>query len=295
MHWDDLKVILALLRGGSRGQAARLLGVDKTTVTRRLEALERDLGAALVEKDGTGRYVPTQMGRHIAGLAEGMEDQARTIQRAAGAQAGQVQGWVRVTAVPLVVNHLLLPALPGFAEHYPGIGIELISEARDLSLAHGDADIALRLARPRDGGQAVLARKIGGLRYGAYASVGATGPLPWIGYDRSMQYLTHAAAIAQVAEVSGQPMSPFAVSDAETLLQAVLAGLGQSLFPQQIADAHPGLRRIVCDTPLPTREVWLLSRRDQRALRRVAAVIDWLERLFNTRDAPPAGRAGSQG
>lgn len=294
MQWDDLKVILALVRGGSRARAAQLLGVDKTTISRRLEALERDLGTALVERQASGRFVPTAQGRQIAVLAERMEDQARAIRAACDNRPAQIEGWVRVTAVPLVVNHLLLPALPAFQRRHPGIGLELLSEARDLSLGQGDADIALRLARPRDGGQAVLTRQIGQLRYAAYAAAGTSGPLPWIGYDRSMHYLTHAAAIAQVAQASGQSLSSVAVNDAETLFQAVQAGLGQSLFPREIADRHPGLRQVPCDVPLPAREVWLMVRRDLRALQRVDAVVRWLEAGFKTRSDPrPDAPAGS--
>lgn len=286
MDWDDLQVLLALSRAGSRAGAARLLRVDVSTIARRMAALEAALDRPLTERDGAGRMVLTEAGRRVAAQAEQMEDHARQI-----AQVDRpARAWVRVTSVPLVVNHLLLPGVPDFARSHPGIGVELIAEARDLSLAHHDADIALRLARPREGGQAVLARQIGHLHYAAYAARDVVGPLPRIGYDRSMQFLSHAAAIAELAQ--GSAAAPLAVNDAETLFQAVLSGQGVSLFPREIAGTHPGLRELPVPLDLPVREVWLLIRRDLAQVARVRAVADWLaERLRPGSAPPPDGHA----
>lgn len=286
MNWNDLQVLLAVSRAGSRAGAARLMQVDVSTIARRMAALEAALDRTLTERDGTGRMVLTEAGRSVAAQAEQMEDHARRIAQV----DAPLRAWVRVTAVPLVVNHLLLPAVPGFHGLHPGIGVELNAEARDLSLAHHDADIALRLARPREGGQAVLARQIGHLHYAAYVAQGASGALPWIGYDRSMQFLSHAAAIAELAQ--GAAPAPLAVNDAETLFQAVLAGQGMSLFPREIAGAHPGVREVAVSVELPVREVWLLIRRDLAQVARVRAVADWLAAQF-TRETggPPDGPA----
>ena len=161
MRWADLTYLLAVMRGGSLMRAARSLRVDKTTVSRRLAALEAALGVALIERAPDGRLSLSEAGRKVAARAEAMEDEARRIQADLGRNPGGVAGTVRLTAVPLVIHHLLLPDLPLLSRTAPDLGLELIAEARDLSLTDRDADIALRLARPRDGGQAVLARRIG--------------------------------------------------------------------------------------------------------------------------------------
>ena len=178
MDWDDLRVLLALERGGSRLQAARLLRVDKSTVSRRIEALERALGVPLSERTGEGRIALTAAGRQVAAQTEAMEDRAEQIQRVARASQSGIQGRVRLTAVPLIANRLLLPQVPAFLRSHPEIGLDLIVEARDLSLTHRDADVALRLARPRDGGQDVISRRIGRLTYAAYAALDVPDPLP---------------------------------------------------------------------------------------------------------------------
>ncbi|MEX0286724.1 MAG: LysR family transcriptional regulator [Paracoccaceae bacterium] len=274
MNWDDLQILLALQRGGSRAQAARLMHVDKSTITRRIEALERALSQVLVERDARGRMTLTDFGAQVAARAEAIEDQASDIRALARQAASPAQTRLRVTAVPLIVNHVLLPRVGPFLADHPDVALELVAEARDLSLIHREADIAIRLARPRDGGHEVLSRHIGMLPYAAYAAAHTSGPQPWIGYDRTMQFLSHAAAISEAGE--GQGQAALAVNDAETLFQAVLGGLGQSLFPVCVAQDHPRLRRIDTDITLPEREVWLLIRRDLRDLKRVQAVTGWL-------------------
>ena len=280
MRWNDLTYLLAVMRGGSLMRAARSLRVDKTTVSRRLAALEEALGVTLVERLPDGRLNLSEAGRKVAARAEVMEDEARRMQGDLGREPGGVAGTVRLTAVPLVVHHLLLPELPVLTKAAPDLGLELIAEARDLSLIDRDADIALRLARPREGGQAVLARRIGELRYGAYAKRGASADLPWIGYGAGMQYLEHAQAIEVLAMQRGQRRAALSVNDAETLLQAVLSGAGQSLLPRRMAERHDGLEQHDVDGALPAREVWLLVRRDIADLARVRAVTGWLEDIF---------------
>jgi len=282
MKWDDLSFLLAAMRGGSLAQAARLKRVDKTTVSRRLSALEQSLNVALVSRDARGGLVLTEQGRDVALQAEAMEDQARRIRASTSGAQALPRSWVRVTAVPLIVNRLLLPHLPDLTARHPDIAVELVADARDLSMAHGDADIALRLARPRDGGQAVLAHRLGQIDYAAYGASKAVGPQPWIGFDRTMQYLAPAAAIAAAADQPGQSRAPLAVNDAETLYQAVLAGQGKSLLPRVIADADPRLSEVAVACALPTREIWMLVGRDVRAARRAQVVMDWLRAVFDT-------------
>ena len=278
MNWDDLRYLLAVAQSGSLKGAARSLGADKTTVSRRLQALERALGQPVVERTG-GNLVLSDFGTSLLPQAEAMQDAAQAVH--AQAQSGPVSslGMVRVTSVPLIVNHLLLPALPEFLEQNPGLQVELISDSRDLRLLRGEADIALRLARPGEGGSGILTRKYGRLDYAAYAARQAGPDLPWIGYDRQMQYLPQAAALSRV--MKGE--TPFAArfNDAEGLLQAVLAGLGKTLLPRLIGDRHPGLTEVgFPGAPPPGRDLWLMIRRDLRELERIRRCVDWIDGLL---------------
>jgi DNA-binding transcriptional LysR family regulator len=184
-----------------------------------------------------------------------------------------------VTAVPVLVNRLLVPAAQRLHRAAPQLRLELIADNRDLSLARREADVALRLARPRDG--AMLARRIGRLDYAAYAPrtrARTPGDLPWITYGEGFSYIPQARWIAQMRG----PVSPLAVNDAEALLQAVRAGLGKSLLPCFVGDADRGLARIGGTVPVLTRDIWLLVQRELRHLARIAAVIAWIEATMAT-------------
>ncbi|WP_338550795.1 LysR family transcriptional regulator [Roseovarius phycicola] len=282
MTWDDLKYILALMRGGSLSKAARQLKVDKTTVSRRVAALEEALGAVLVERGGHGQMRLTRTGRKVAGQAEAMEDVERRIRADLGAQPDGLAGRVRLSTVPILAHHVLLPQLGELCDLAPGLKVELLAEARDADVLEGEADIALRLARPRTGGQGVLTRKIGVMSYGCYAASMVGGDLPWIGFEPNMQHLEIAQAIETLANAPGSRRAGLSVNDAEGLLRAVQAGLGMSLLPRIIADAVPGLRRLdVDETHIPERELWVLTRRDQAGLDRIRVVQSWLDGIFS--------------
>jgi DNA-binding transcriptional LysR family regulator len=188
-----------------------------------------------------------------------------------------------------VVNRLLVPALPKLVAAHPLLRLELIAEPRNLSLTKREADIALRLARPRGGGT-VVAHRIGRLDYAVYGPSPAAGPrpaggrrtgdahtLPWITYEESMDELPQATWIATATR--GAPVPPtLMAADAESILAAVRAGLGKSLLPCAVAEREPGLRRLGDGAPALSRELWLLVHADLRRLARVAAVIGWIER-----------------
>lgn len=273
-----MQYVLAVAQTGSLKGAARQMGVDKTTVSRRLRSMERDLGRKVVEVAGQGLQL-TDLGRALHRHAEVMRDEMQSVSELFNAGAQPQLGVVRLTSVPLVINHMLLPALPELQAASPGVGIELISEARDLSLLRGEADIALRLARPTEGGQGVLARKLGVLDYAAFAARGADKHAPWIGYEPRMQYLPHAALIARAAEQEGACLA--SANDAETLFQLACAGGGRTLLPRIIGDNEERLVEVpFAHGPLPQREVWLMVRKELRDMERIRVAVAWIDRIF---------------
>ncbi len=257
-------------------RAARIVGVDKTTVSRRLTALERDLGRPLMEQAGDRRIQLTAFGYQVATQAEAMEEAAARIRALSDQGEAQMAGLVRVTSVPLVVNHMLLPKVPLWKLKLPQVALELIAEARDLDLMRREADVAIRLARPRGQSQDILARQIGRWDYAVFQSASLTGDAPWLRYDRSMQYLSHAQAIEDLCADTGRTGSYLAVNDAETLYQATVAGLGRTLLPRCIAEQDPRLIEVPVEAPLPARDIWVLVRRDIRHLARIADTLDWI-------------------
>lgn len=272
MDWDHLRFVLAAGRAGTLAAAARRLGVDQTTVGRRLAAAEAALGTRLFDRV-EGRLRPTAAGTAALARAERMERAAAELD-GAGDGSG---GLVRLTAVPLLANRLLVPALPALTAARPGLRLELLAEPRNLSLTRREADLALRLARPEQGG-ATLARRLGRLDYAVYGPRRrGAARLPWIGYEEGLAHIPPARWLA----AAEGPRAALAVQDAETLWQAIAAGLGKSLLPCRLAEAEPAFRRLDPAVAL-TREVWLLRHADQRGEAAVEAAVAWLEGIFAT-------------
>jgi DNA-binding transcriptional LysR family regulator len=283
LNWNDLRHLLALSRDGSLAAAARRLGVDETTVARRLKAAEAALASRLFERTGEGALRPTPAGEAAVALAERVEQLMHELRDTAAGADAAAAGAVRLTSVPMLINRLLIPALPALRAAHPAIRLELVAEPRPLSLMKREADIALRLARPAaDAGAGVRARRIGRLSYAVFVPAacprGAEGRLPWVTYEEAMSGLPQARWIAAAVKRERGAVA-VAVNDAEAIVEAVRAGLGRSLLPQALVGADPALRRgrLTGLPPLPERELWLLTHPDQSALSRVTAVVAWVE------------------
>lgn len=286
LDWNDLRYVLAVARGSTLAAAAEALGVDDSTVSRRVARLEALLSARLFERAGDGRLRPTPAGATAVERAERMELEVEGLRDSVTGADTACAGTVRLTSVPLLVNRLLVPALPGLLERHPALRLELVADPSDLSLRRREADMALRLARPRSGGRSVVARRIGLLRYEVYAAASlpaaATAALPWVTYDEAFAHLPQARWIAAaLARPEGGAAARFVVNDGEALVEAVAAGLGKSPLPSAIAARDPRLARLAAPDGEPAleRELWLLAHSELRGLARIEAVSDWLTGL----------------
>lgn len=285
LDWNDLRYLLAVARGGTLAGAAKALGVDDSTVSRRVARLEARIEARLFERAGDGRLRPTPAGAAAVKRAERMELEVEGLRDSVTGADTVCAGTVRLTSVPLLVNRLLVPALPGLLDRHPALHLELVADPSDLSLRRREADMALRLARPRSGGRSVLARRIGTLRYEVYAAASlpaaAAADLPWVTYDEAFAHLPQARWIAAELEL-GDAAARFVVNDGEALIEAVAAGLGKSLLPSAVAARDPRLARLAAPdgNPVLERELWLLVHRELRGLARIEAVSDWLSGLM---------------
>lgn len=284
-NWNDLRYVLAVSRGKTLAAAARLLGVDDTTVARRLAAVQESIGAQLVQRPGDGTLQLTPSGERAARHAESIESEIASLAAALSGNDDTVSGTVRVTSVPVVVNHILVPAAQALLTRHPQLQLELISDARDLSLTRRETDIALRLARPRTGGAKVTARRAGHLRYEVYASAALSAreasKLPWITYDDAMAHLPQARSIATIAAGDSEKIAALRLNDSEGVHAAVVVGLGRSLLPCIVADGDARLRRLGAkrSPPILIRELWLLTHAELRSLGRIRAVLKWIEQI----------------
>ena len=277
-NWNDLKYILAVSRTGSYAAAGRKLDVNERTVSRRIDALEACLQARLFDRGETGLLL-TAAGEQAVATAEQLESSSQALSRQIGGADHVASGRVRLTAVPMLINRLLLPSLRPLTERHASLEIELIAEARDLSLTRREADLALRLARPERETQ-LLTRRLGHLDYAIYTATGLDpATVAWVGYDDGMRHLPQARWITGQIQATGEERAPVAVNDIEGILASLHAGLGKSLLPTRVGDAEPGLVRVGNRSCL-RREIWMLVHPELRRLARIRVLIDWLETLF---------------
>jgi DNA-binding transcriptional LysR family regulator len=287
MNWNDLRYILAVQRGRSLTAAARLLGVDQTTVARRLAAIQEALGARLYQRMTDGKLQLTPSGERAALHAEMIETEIGigALDLALAGADDVVCGTVRVTSVPIIINRILVPTAPTLLKRHPKLQLELVADARDLSLTRRETDLALRLGRPKIGGTKVTARRIGALRYEVYAAASCSARearmLPWVTYDTAMAHLPQARWIAATVARSHETIAAVHVNDAEGLLEAVIAGLGRSLLPCVIADADSRLQKLggKLRGSVLSRELWLLTHSELRTFGRIEAVVEWIEQI----------------
>lgn len=283
--WNDLKYVLALYRVGTLAGAGRILCVSETTVARRVRSVEQNLRTPLFLRNKSGTYKPTDVGSAVILLAEKMERSGDQISQTVGKFSNRLYGTVRITAVPMIINRILVPNVAEFRTANPDLTLELIPEQRNLSLSQREADLALRFARPETGGIQIKARKIGDLAFAVYRSALGTSGAPhnpqWIGYDDAHSHLPQARWMQARPEVSKTDFPCLRVSDAETAIEAVVAGLGWSVLPVIIANRDHRLQRVEYDTStkLPVREVWMLSHVDQAGQNAIQAAKDWLTNI----------------
>src|SRR5260221_5323689 len=167
LDWDDLRHFLAIARQGSLSAAARSLSVRQSTMGRRLAALEERSGAKLLQRTPRG-YVLTPTGEAILGNVERIESEALAVERVITGKDVKLEGTIRVTAVETLAVEILTPIFHAFQEAYPGIALDLVTDARNLSLTRREAEVALRLTRPTQ--QELVARRVTDFSVGIYAA-----------------------------------------------------------------------------------------------------------------------------
>lgn len=275
VNWDDLRFILAVGRLPTFTAAARHLGVNESTVARRVARYEARLNLRLFERR-MGMLEPTEACSELILRAERIELE---VQAAEGMLAGtndRAAGVVRVTAVPIIANHVLVPALPKLLNQHRDLQVELIADGRNLNLINREADIALRLARPTNDTRAIV-KRVGQLTYAIYSAKNlANKSIPWITYEDRMEDLPQARLIASEMAKGHNSKAQLRVNDAETLLQSVKKGLGKSMLPVAIGSRENGIVRIGEEAKTVTREVWPLVHPDLQDLIRIRVVMDWL-------------------
>ncbi|MDE1184792.1 LysR family transcriptional regulator [Paraburkholderia sp.] len=273
--WEDLRHFLAVAQGGSLSAAARALNVDHATVSRRLNALETDLQARLVDRLPRSCRL-TALGQQIFTLSAQMEASAFAIERTARAGQTPLATKVTISAPPVLAANFFASQLFAFRQLHPEIQLSIASHTHRVSLSRREADIAVRLVRPTE--QSNVARKLGNMPFALYASrlyAHLKQPSDWefIAYDASLDDMPHQKWINAVR---GERPVVCEVSDITSQYAAVRTGIGVAGLPRFIGDADPELQRLPFDGERFAPEIWLVVHADLRhaaPLRTVMAFI----------------------
>lgn len=292
----DLDALVALAHYGSLSAAAKRRGVAISTLSRRIDAAEAQLGLKLVDRRARGVRL-TETGQHIAAAAAPLSSQLdRVAQLASALAAGAVLRPVRLSATEFIVSDVLAPQLPALLTGSQAIAVELRSEADVVSLAARDADIAVRMVRPT--GASLVIRKqrpIGLSLYASRSYVGARAPGSLdlavehlLGYDDSY------GALPETAWIAAAGLSQRVVlrsGSTRALLTATLAGAGVALLPDAIASRHAELVAIPIGAHVPPRVPYITYHRDLQHDPAVRRVADWAIGCFQrlTAYAPTRG------
>jgi DNA-binding transcriptional LysR family regulator len=278
--WDDIRYFLAVARGGSVRSAAERLGVNHSTVLRRVAQLEQRLGARMFEKLPSG-YRLTAAGEEVLEFAEQMEASSNKLETRVFGRDQSVRGLLRVTLAPPLATHLLMPDFAEFARLHPDIEMEILSSGELANLTNREADVAIRVVYDRK----TLPLNLHGMKGpelfgGVYMSrkglaawrASAPDPVRWIVI--SMFGIPDWAREGEVRT----SLAPFRTTGADAQIAAVRQGLGITTLPCFVGDADPLLVRVPGTDLHMYGTLWLLTQGETRKTKRVRLFTEFMSR-----------------
>ena len=270
MNWEDARYFLAIARAGTLSGAARDLAVDQATVSRRLAALEADLGAKLVDRQPRKAQL-TPLGQDVLAQAVEIEERVFTIKRLSLSVANEVRSKITVSAPPILARHFLAPHLLWLSQRIPHVQICVLSEPHFASLSRIEADLAIRLAHGVN--ESEIVKKVGQMTFGLYAlptytSLEAPNQWEFIGYPEHPLTFEHKTWLY---EIIGDRRVVCEVADLSNQYEAACTGIGVAGLPCFLADSDSRLMKLTSTEPMLTSGIWLAKHLDRRNDRLVNA------------------------
>lgn len=276
LSWDEFRLVKAIADARSLVGAADALGLNHSTIFRRLGAVEKALGARLFERSRSG-YQPTPAGEEMVGLATSMSDSVVEFERHIAGRDVKPSGELRVTTVDSIAVYLLPPILVRFRRLNPGVHLDVILSAQQLNLSRRDADVAIRATNePPD---TLIGRRIGSIRWAVYSSAKLVAEhgsrvieeSPWVGYGDNLGSLTGKRWIETNI---GQRRQVVRVNSVLSMAELIAGGAGAGILPCFIGETRADLVRIGQPIPELNVDLWILTHPDLRHSARVRAFTD---------------------
>lgn len=270
--WADLELLDHLVRGTTLSQAARSLGVDQTTVSRRLAALERRVGAALFDRID-GRLTPTPVLTPVVDRLRAISEEASLSLATLLRRTAELKGQVRVTSVAFVLSAIIAPALARLERRHPGLTLELLADNQTLSIERREADIAIRMART--GEDSVRVKSLGTLRFRLFRPKGqGDGPCPVVRYGPTLAHVPEMLALDRARAGARVALT----ADKLEILTAAALSLGAEVMLPEVSGLRDPRFEVV-DEPgaAAERPVYLMMHPERTRVPSVAAVAAFIE------------------
>jgi DNA-binding transcriptional LysR family regulator len=282
IDWELYRSFLAVLNEGSLSGAARALGMAQPTVGRHVAALEKALGLALFTRSQVG-LMATEAGLSLRIYAESMQSTAAALERAAASQGTGVRGTVRITASDIIGVEVLPPIITRLHEQHPDLAVELVLTDRLQDLLRREADIAVRMLRPRQ--ELLVARRVGEIevglhahqryiaRHGAPSNIADLAKHSLIGFDQTTAFVRSAGKA-----LAGWRREAFAMRADNNLVQLALirSGAGIGACQTAIARRDDSMVRILPKQFSLPLETWITMHEDLRNSPRCRVTFDAL-------------------
>jgi len=280
--WEDLRYFLAVAKSSNLSKAAKHLGVNHSTVFRRIASLEKSLGVRLFERMTEG-YVLTAAGEEMLANIDQIDEQLTSLHLRLRGQDHQLTGSIRVTTSDALAQIFLRSYFSGFHQQYPDIHIDLITSNNFVNLSKREADIALRPTRnPSEG---LVGRKLCVISWAVYGSKKylrkhsrpqtpeELAQHTVISTDES---LSHVAAIRWLKRFVPDEAIVINSSSVMPMFTAAVAGVGLCPLPCWMGDSEPQLIQVFPPLRENASELWLLTHRDLRHTARIRAFMDYI-------------------
>ena len=280
LDWDNVRYFLAVARSGSVRAAAERLGVNHSTVLRRIAQLEERLGAHLFEKLPSG-YRLTDAGEEVLEFADQMEASSNRLETRVFGRDQSVRGLLRVTLAPTLATHLLMPDFAEFARLHPEVEMEVLPSDEPVNLTNREADVAIRVVYDRTALPLHLHGSKGPELFGGvYMSCDLLAGWRAGAPDRVRWIVKNIHGIPDWAREGVPPVAkvPFRTTDAEVQIVAVRQGLGMAMLPCFLGDADPLLARVPGTILHMHGTLWLLTHGETRKTKRVRLFMEFISR-----------------
>ncbi|MDR5865394.1 LysR family transcriptional regulator [Halomonas koreensis] len=288
LDWQDIQLFLEVAHTERLTEAARRLGIDHSTLSRRTRRFEQRLNTQLFERSTHG-YRLTEAGQRLLAHAEEMARHATEALEVLSDQNRQLSGQIRLGVTEGFGSWVITPLLAGFGERHPGLTLDLLALPRVVNLSRHEADLAITVERPSSGG--LVTSRLCDYRLRLYASRdylarhGTPRRLADLGRHRLIGYVDDLIFSDQLhyldpllaPEVVGEPPH-FSIRSTSVTAQyrAALAGAGLAILPCFMAEPRDELVAVLDDEVEVVRQFWITSRQEQRRLARVRLLWDFL-------------------